>query len=375
MHLMEFHGSPKKLIVILSCVIVVFLLFHIYILSPLLVGKDELVPSELFTSFLGKGVGVATNKSSICTYIPAQLLPLRELSNCFYMFRVTVINVVRLICEAKHWKWKVMTNDSYIMQTLGKLISARDTLFIVHDSSSAFKIDFFKNITRSKCVLISSISKAYTVTGTKQSQLVYSRKLTESFGCTLNQLKIFPKSFLASEVKDCSDFHFYIAKRPDSSWIVKPYGGIVGKGIKIYQHVPALLERFKECGRKQHTNHYVIQEYLPNLLLLNGRKFDIRAFVLIARTDPYFLYYHPGYLRVAVNRLSEADGREVHLTNTHIQEQIEGFTPEDHYWTFDRFQKYISNISSNNDQFVKTILEPIIKQTGLFLLQAGWQHL
>ena len=244
--------------------------------------------------------------------------------------------------------------------------------FIVHDSSTAFEIDFFKNITRSKHVLISSIPKAHVVTGTKRSQLVYSRKLVEFFGCTLDQLKIFPKSFLASVVKDCSDFHYYILKQPNSSWIVKPYGGIVGKGIKIYQHVPALLERFKECGRKLYSNDYVIQEYLPNLLLLNGRKFDIRAFILIARTSPYFLYYHPGYLRVAVNKLSEAGGREVHLTNTHIQEKIEGFTPEDHYWTFERFQQYISNTSSGNDQFVKTTLEPIIKKMGLFLLQAGY---
>ena len=364
----------------LLCVIVVFLVFHAYVLSPLLLGKDGHLPSGnsevLFTSFLdssrvGVATNIASNKSSHCTFMPAQLLPLRELPNCFYMFKVTVINVVRLICEAKHWKWKVMTNNSYIMQRLGELISARDTLFIVHDSSTVFKVDFFKNITKSKHVLISSISKAHIVTGTKQSQIVYSRKLAESFGCTLDQLNFFPKSFLASEVKDCSDFHYYISKRPHSSWIVKPYSGITGKGIEIYPRVPALLERFKDCGKKHDTKHYVIQEYLPNLLLVNGRKFDIRAYILIARTNPYFLYYYPGYLRVAVKRLSEEGGREVHLTHTHIQEKIEGFTLEDHIWTFENFQQYISNISSNNDQFVKTKLEPIIKQTGLFLLQVG----
>ena len=159
---------------------------------------------------------------------------------------------------------------------------------------------------------------------------------------------------------------------------MKPYGGVCGNGIEFFQDTPSVMKRLNhKCGAKVNwrENQYVIQEYLPNLLLLNGRKFDIRAFILIARTSPYFLYYHPGYLRVAVAKLTKAAGKEAQLTNTHVQGSIEGFSPEEHFWTFPKLQKYISNTSSGNDDFVEAKLEPFIKQTGLFWLQAGQYYM
>ena len=106
---MEFYVRSRNVLFVLLCVIIVFLLIHAYVLSLLFLGRDG-----HGTSVVDDAVGVAANH---CMFMPAQLLPLTELQNCFYMFKVTVITVLRVICETRHWQWKVMTNNSYHAET------------------------------------------------------------------------------------------------------------------------------------------------------------------------------------------------------------------------------------------------------------------
>jgi hypothetical protein len=45
----------------------------------------------------------------------------------------------------------------------------------------------------------------------------------------------------------------------------------------------------------------IIQRYLTNPLLIDGYKFDIRCYMLIARNFPsYVVFYHPGYCRMTL---------------------------------------------------------------------------
>ncbi len=45
---------------------------------------------------------------------------------------------------------------------------------------------------------------------------------------------------------------------------------------------------------------WVIQHYVHPPLLLAGRKFDVRVYCLIARTEPALWFFHPEYSETAV---------------------------------------------------------------------------
>ena len=64
-----------------------------------------------------------------------------------------------------------------------------------------------------------------------------------------------------------------------------------------------------------------MQECIHNLLLLEGCKFDIRAFILLANTQPYMLFHHDGYLRVSLKAYHPKGTIDAHLTNTCIQSE------------------------------------------------------
>ena len=79
--------------------------------------------------------------------------------------------------------------------------------------------------------------------------------------------------------------------------------------------LPAATEEAKEETKIQpqkperHTNiirlvqefkNVVVQRYLENPCLINGRKFDLRCFMVIICCKPYFVYSQDGYARISL---------------------------------------------------------------------------
>lgn len=56
--------------------------------------------------------------------------------------------------------------------------------------------------------------------------------------------------------------------------------------------------------------------YIQNPLLLDGKKFDVRSYLLIACTVPYMIFFGHGYARLTLN-LYDPHSRDLssHLTN------------------------------------------------------------
>ena len=130
--------------------------------------------------------------------------------------------------------------------------------------------------------------------------------------------------------------------------IVKPSRGACGRGIKVFR-LEAATDALEEALKSSFgdTREVVVQSYVARPLLLDdGRKFDVRCYLLIvslplrdreggADRAGLLCYFHEGYLRASGRpfpgvgaagggRLVELD-REAHVTNHTFQKKIEGY--------------------------------------------------
>jgi hypothetical protein len=151
----------------------------------------------------------------------------------------------------------------------------------------------------------------------------------------------FPETYRLDVVSDLVKF---LNSPNEGLWLVKKSQSNQGKGIRLISDVKAykdeiltkkdefekdstelLLEKLQKMGidgaaneeqndnkveKQKWTNlnalvkelsEVVIQRYIENPLLVDGRKFDIRAYMYIACAKPYLVLFHPGYVRLSLN--------------------------------------------------------------------------
>lgn len=103
-------------------------------------------------------------------------------------------------------------------------------------------------------------------------------------------------------------------------WIIKPgENSNRGSGIQVCDSIEQLKSYISSSKRKS----YIIQKYITNPLLIDGRKFDIRCYALLTsingRKKAYF--YQGGYLRTSSKEyeLDDINDKLVHLTNDAVQ--------------------------------------------------------
>ena len=107
-----------------------------------------------------------------------------------------------------------------------------------------------------------------------------------------------------------------------------------------------MLKECVETGPNKKT--CIVQKYLHNALLINRRKFDIRAYSLMTsvngRLKGYF--YQDGYLRTSSKEfnLSNLSNRMIHLTNDAVQKFADdyGRFEQGNKLSYAEFEKYLS---------------------------------
>lgn len=271
---------------------------------------------------------------------------------------------LHLVATENSWSVRTILNDSISFLKLSDYVQSAPYV-IVWTTSRFLGHQVLQMLSNSSSALVSAVQDAYKVSGSKKNQLEFFQRVFASHGC---EMDVMPRSFLLDVPRDCMLFFEYAKSRPSSMWVLKTSRGYGGDGVSVFQDTLALRARFGAC---MHNKEFVAQEYLSNLLLLEGRKFDVRGLLLIAGTSPYMLFHHEGYLRVSVHRFNATGGREVHLTNSHVQTLSKGFVAEKHFWSFRQLQEYLDVHHPDNGNFVDNRLVPFIKKIGLLVVQAG----
>ena len=135
-------------------------------------------------------------------------------------------------------------------------------------------------------------------------------------------------------------FQSEFAQSKDTVWILKPCGSSQGKGIQILtkpQQVKKLENQYKSSkysnsyNKKQHI--FVVSEYINSPLLIQGRKFDLRLYVLVTSYKPLKIWrFEDGFCKICSTKYDKIEKDSdpsqrlfAHLTNIHYQKQSENY--------------------------------------------------
>ena len=136
----------------------------------------------------------------------------------------------------------------------------------------------------------------------------------------------------------------YALEGSKNVWIVKPGGLSRGRGVHCIDQLNDILSNVKPC------NQTIIQKYIENPLVINGRKFDIRQWVLVTDLNPLTIYlFDTPYIRFGAENYNIDDFKNVfsQLTGNSIAKHSEKFNTgeiEGDMWETEQFREYLKKV-------------------------------
>ena len=161
-------------------------------------------------------------------------------------------------------------------------------------------------------------------------------------------------------------------------WIIKPINLNRGRYITVEKSLKNIIEKLEIIQEKKKINindkkkgneikceYILIQKYLEKPLLYQGRKFDIRLWVLfIAEQDDDVYIFRQGHLKATCTKY-DPDSKDlyVHLTNYSVQKYNENFSKIEigNEIPFKDFQKELDK-NETGINFYKDIYPKIVRQ-------------
>lgn len=223
----------------------------------------------------------------------------------------------------------------------------------------------------------------------------YTKDYSTKPSC-FNNKKFFPPTWVLSNKEQCIEFFErfnspdYITLKQERGIVyLRKIGGVhEGKGVfpvndKEEIYIRKLYNNGSLCGEVD--NKDLIQHFIHNPLLLEGRKFDFRVFMLIASANPTIVYYHDGYLRMSLHEYdSNSKEKGALLTNTALAKPIfkeaqkkgtyNGMTADElkdkSYWLYPQLYKYLQEQGKVNDpDWVENHLKSELKKAMVHLVR------
>lgn len=141
--------------------------------------------------------------------------------------------------------------------------------------------------------------------------------------------KFFPKTLSLDNKTECIEWFNYL-KTEQYAEEKKQRTIVFIRKISVASHQGKGVQPVDEEEEKNLTETYkwgalcgeikkpvIVQSYIHNPLLLAGRKFDFRIYMLVASVNPLTVFYHDGFLRVSFYEYDvHSNEKGMHLTNT-----------------------------------------------------------
>jgi len=203
---------------------------------------------------------------------------------------------------------------------------------------------------------------------------------------TFSHLDFLPTTYCLYDPEERAAFVEQLPEvdHPENLWILKPSNLSKGLGMKILWDLASLRKALSKSGPitfkfEGRTVDYVIQRYVKNALLLDGKKSNIRIYWLIASLDPLLvLMYTEGTVRFTLQpyKLDDFDNPLIHFTNAFQQKKHPGYRPDAvPKWNLSRLQEYLLKETLAPGNFFEDVLKPRLRQILAYVVRANIESL
>uniref|UniRef100_A0A1I8J0L8 Tubulin--tyrosine ligase-like protein 9 n=1 Tax=Macrostomum lignano TaxID=282301 RepID=A0A1I8J0L8_9PLAT len=178
---------------------------------------------------------------------------------------------------------------------------------------------------------------------------------------SMQMTDFFPETYVLDYPREREAF--FEAFKPGEIWINKPTGLNQGKGIFLIRDLAKFREELQQKDEQKpsagnqakagKSMGRIVQRYIMNPLLIHGRKFDVRAYMLIGSTAPYLVLFHHGYLRLSIHKYDTDDSNLcTHLTNQYIQKKDEKYeeVKNDTVWSMAQLNDYLNSLLESENK-------------------------
>nr|XP_034358888.1 inactive polyglycylase TTLL10 isoform X1 [Arvicanthis niloticus] len=270
----------------------------------------------------------------------------------FYIGGTNGASIISNYCESKGWQ---RTQDSHCEDYKLKWceIKCRDNYCSFREGQQLlFQLPNNKLLT-TKIGLLSALRE-------HARALSKARLLPSTQAKVLKMEEFFPETYRL-DIRDERQAFFTLFDETQM-WICKPTASNQGKGIfliRSQEEAAALQAKTQSIEddpiyRKmpfRAPQARVVQRYVQNPLLLDGKKFDVRSYMLIACAMPYMVFFGHGYARLTLSLYNpHSSDLSGHLTNQFMQKKspLYMLLKESTVWSMEHLNRYI------NDKFRKT---------------------
>uniref|UniRef100_A0A8C5P3D9 Protein polyglycylase TTLL10 n=1 Tax=Jaculus jaculus TaxID=51337 RepID=A0A8C5P3D9_JACJA len=265
----------------------------------------------------------------------------------FYIGGTNGASIISNYCESKGWQ---RTQDSHCKDYRLKWceIKCKENYYSFQEGQQLlFQLPNNKLLT-TKIGLLSALREYARI-------LSKSKMLSSAHPKVLKMEDFFPETYRL-DIKDDRQAFFSVFDETQI-WICKPTASNQGKGIfliRSQEEVTTLKAKTQNieddpifCKMSfRAPQARVVQRYIQNPLLLDGKKFDVRSYLLIACAMPYMVFFGHGYARLTLSLYDpHSNDLSGHLTNQFMQKKSPLYVllKDSTVWSMERLNRYINN--------------------------------